>query len=81
MALNSDFPKSKVNQALPESLGNLGEIEATTSYSAYSNVSIIRKAYGTKYSIMDQIKFVEDSLLKVWMDIICYNLTISLQIF
>ena len=27
--------------------------------------------YGTKYSRMDQVKFVEDSLLKIWRDIVC----------
>ena len=27
--------------------------------------------FGTKYSRMDQVKFVEESLSKVWKDMIC----------
>ena len=28
---------------------------------------------GTKYSRMDQVKFVEDSLSKIWMDMVCLS--------
>ena len=34
-----------------------------------------------KYSRMDQVKIVEDSLLKIWRDIVYFSQTISLQIF
>ena len=36
--------------------------------------------YGTKYSRMDQVKFVEDSLYKISKDIVCFKQTIPFQI-
>ena len=36
---------------------------------------------GTKYSRMDQVKFVKDSLSKIWRGKICIKQTIFLQIF
>ena len=30
-------------------------------------------AYGTKYSRMDQVKFVKDSLQKIWSDMVCWG--------
>ena len=29
--------------------------------------------FGTKYSRMDQVKFVKDSLQKIWKDMVCLN--------
>ena len=42
--------------------------------------------YEEKYSRMDQVKFVEDSLYKIWNDMVCWGIlvgqqTVSLQIF
>ena len=31
----------------------------------------LSRTYGTKYSRMDQVKFVEDSLYKIWSDVVC----------
>ena len=31
--------------------------------------------YVTKYSRMDQVTFVEDSLLKIWSDMVCLKLS------
>ena len=37
--------------------------------------------YGAQYSRMDQVKFVENSLQKIWRGMVCFKQTISLQIF
>ena len=38
-------------------------------------------SYGTKYLRLDQVKFVEDSLQKVWLDMVSFMQTIPLQTF
>ena len=37
--------------------------------------------YGTKYSRMDQVKFVEDSLWKIWNDMVCWDRPYLFQFF
>ena len=36
---------------------------------------------GTKFSKMDQVKFVEDSLWKIWSGMVCFRQTIPLHFF
>ena len=37
--------------------------------------SIATFSYGSRYSRMDQVKFVEESLQKIWSDMVCYGLS------
>ena len=34
---------------------------------------MISEIYKSKYSRMDQVKFVEDSLSKIWRDMVCLS--------
>ena len=37
--------------------------------------------FGIKYSRMDQVKFVEDSLYKIWMGMVCFRQRVSKAVF
>ena len=39
------------------------------------------RSYGTKYSRMDQVNLVEDSLLKIWTDMACFNRSYPFKFF
>ena len=40
-----------------------------------------RRPYGSRYSRMDQVKFVEDSLQKIWDDMVCLSRPYHLRFF
>ena len=42
---------------------------------------IITSTYGTKYSWMDEVKFVEDRLLKSWRDVVCLSRPYPFKLF
>ena len=44
-----------------------------TNHLRTDNETEIVKTYGTKYSSMDQVKFVKDSLEKLWSDMVCLS--------
>ena len=44
-------------------------------------LTILVKTFGTEYSRMNQVRFVEDSLYKIWRGMVCIKHTIPLQIF
>ena len=44
-------------------------------------LTILVKTFGTEYSRMNQVRFVEDRLYKIWRGMVCIKHTIPLQIF